>query len=1026
MENHDTIFKNPPSRYRGAPFWAWNSVLDKETLQRQIEVFREMGLGGFHMHPRAGLRTEYLGDEFMELVKFCNEKAKELDMQCYLYDEDRWPSGFAGGLVTKEKRYRQQYLILRPENSEPDSLNIINRTPLARYSINIRDSFMTGYKRLTAGEDAEAGGAVWIAELGVAGDNPRYNNQAYVDVMSKEAIDRFIEITFDKYYDAVGGDFGKSVPAIFTDEPQVAWKDRLGFADEQRPIVSPFTGDFDETFYTAYGISILDHFPEVIWERCGYAVSKIRYLYHKHINERFAEAFSDNIGGWCGKHNIKLTGHMMTEENLSAQTFCAGEIMRHLSSFQLPGIDMLCDRYELTTAKQAQSVSRQYGRSGVMSELYGVTNWDFDFRGHKTQGDWQAALGVTLRVHHLTWVSMNGEAKRDYPASIGEQSPWYKEYPYIEDHFARLNTALTQGKPVVRVGMIHPVESAWLYFGTHENTDRVLREIDSDFERITKWLVHGLIDFDYISESLLPELTSEEASFPLRAGEMEYEAIIVPSCATLRETTYKRLKSFKKAGGKVIITGRLPEYVDAEEPADINVFVRECKIAPLTPDGIINAIEEYRDVNVFNSDKTRADGMAYQMRENEDGSKWLFVCNAAKTPKDVVNRRELTVVVKGAYNPVVYNTITGEITPASAEKADGQTFVKHTFFEQTSLLLKLNPAMSAGDCLSKTKSEHSEASCIKTPEHSTTQTLSLPASYVLSEPNCAILDVCEYAFDDGVWQPAEEVLRIDNEFRRRLGLPLRRSALAQPWVREEKDIGKHTLRLRFTIDSLLELSGCSLALENSENTEIVLNGETVKSKPAGFFTDRCIKTIPLPSLRAGKNELVLTIDYNDYSDVEWCYLLGNFGVDLAGRRYTLTALPECIAYGDFTRQKLPFYAGNLTYISEMELDAGHYELEVPFFRAPLLRVAVDGGDKGIIALSPYKLDLGELSPGKHTVSITSYGNRVNAFGALHNSDPELIWYGPDSWRTEGSFFAYEYQIRPMGVLTSPVIARRLD
>ena len=60
-----------------------------------------------------------------------------------------------------------------------------------------------------------------------------------------------------------------------------------------------------------------------------------------------------------------------------------------------------------------------------MSELYGVTNWDFDFMGHKGQGDWQAALGVVLRVHHLTWVSMKGEAKRDYPASIGYQVPWF-------------------------------------------------------------------------------------------------------------------------------------------------------------------------------------------------------------------------------------------------------------------------------------------------------------------------------------------------------------------------------------------------------------------------------------------------------------------------------------------------------------------------------------------------------------------------------------------------------------------------
>ena len=115
---------------------------------------------------------------------------------------------------------------------------------------------------------------------------------------------------------------------------------------------------------------------------------------------------------------------------------------------------MLRKDMELTTVKQAQSSSRQYGREGVMSELYGVTGWDFDFRDYKFYGDWQAALGVTLRVPHLSWMSMEGEAKRDFPASIFYQSPWYQEFPYVEDHFARTGWAMSKGDAVVRVGVI--------------------------------------------------------------------------------------------------------------------------------------------------------------------------------------------------------------------------------------------------------------------------------------------------------------------------------------------------------------------------------------------------------------------------------------------------------------------------------------------------------------------------------------------------------------------------------------------
>ena len=105
------LFKNPTSEYRGKPFWAWNGVLHKDKLLEQIEYFKEMGLGGFYMHTRAGMATEYLSDEFMGLIKSCAEKAKEEEMLPCLYDEDRWPSGAAGGFVTKNPEYRQKCLL---------------------------------------------------------------------------------------------------------------------------------------------------------------------------------------------------------------------------------------------------------------------------------------------------------------------------------------------------------------------------------------------------------------------------------------------------------------------------------------------------------------------------------------------------------------------------------------------------------------------------------------------------------------------------------------------------------------------------------------------------------------------------------------------------------------------------------------------------------------------------------------------------------------------------------------------------
>ena len=117
------LFKNPTSEYRGAPFWAWNCKLEKDELLRQIEVFKEMGLGGYHMHVRTGMATEYLSDEFLALIKACVEKGKEEGMYSYLYDEDRWPSGSAGGLITKNKENRQKFILFTPVSYEENDYN---------------------------------------------------------------------------------------------------------------------------------------------------------------------------------------------------------------------------------------------------------------------------------------------------------------------------------------------------------------------------------------------------------------------------------------------------------------------------------------------------------------------------------------------------------------------------------------------------------------------------------------------------------------------------------------------------------------------------------------------------------------------------------------------------------------------------------------------------------------------------------------------------------------------------------------
>ncbi|MBQ9099726.1 MAG: hypothetical protein IJY50_09905 [Clostridia bacterium] len=1017
-----SLFQSPTSEYRGTPFWAWNSDLEEKELLRQIDVLQKMGFGGFHMHVRAGMSLPYLSDTFMDRIEACVEKARSNKMLAWLYDEDRWPSGFAGGLVTKDPQFRQRFLVFAPlldENGSTYSFAFSQTISadgvkigkdkgaiLGTYDIVLDENgSLRSYRLLKDGEKAE--GIIWQAYLQVSPTSPRFNNQSYVNTLDKKAMDRFIEITYEAYKKRVGKDFGGVVPAMFTDEPQFARKQTLSFAQSLKSVLLPWTEDLPDTFQAAYHEDLLTHLPELIWEKADGKPSTVRYHYHDHVCQRFTEAFADNCGNWCKEHGLALTGHMMQEPTLHSQTGAVGEVMRAFRSFELPGIDMLADRREYTTAKQAQSAAHQYGREGVMSELYGVTGWDFDFRRHKISGDWQTALGVTIRVPHLSWVSMKGEAKRDYPASINYQSPWYQEYNYIEDHFARVHTALTRGCPVVRVGVIHPVESYWMHWGPSEQTALAREQLDNNFKHVTEWLLFGSIDFDYISESLLPELC-ETGSAPLQVGKMAYDVIVVPGCETLRSSTLDRLEAFQKAGGKLIFMGKAPTFADAvESPRPAALYEKSDSIA-FSRSALLDALEPYRLVEIRNASGAISNDLLHQYRKDGD-CHWLFVARG-KLPynHDLENKQIIRVTIKGQYAAELYDSMNGTIAPLDSVQKNGNTVLNFTLHAHDSLLIKLTPFV--GDRKIDKKAAYHAVTPVDIPAR---------VNYTLDEPNALLMDMAELKLDDEAWRPVEELLRADTAIRKQLKYDVWGSSHCQPWCMEGKD-DVHQVKLRFTFESEIDVKGAKLAAELPDDATIVLDGKALCNKPDGFYVDHDIRTYALPTFQAGTHVLELTFAYDTHSALEWCYLLGEFGVYNAGRYNTITKLPAKLGFTDITKQYLPFYSGKLTYHVPVESPTDKLKVRVCQYRASTVLVSANGGVPQQASLAPFTVIL-DANKGANVIDLDAYISRTNGFGPVHLADRNMEYVSPKGWRTEGDSWTYEYLLHEEGICSSPVI-----
>ncbi|KPK65735.1 MAG: hypothetical protein AMK73_02150 [Planctomycetes bacterium SM23_32] len=1019
MEDVREAFAEPGSAYRGKPFWAWNGKLDSEELRRQIRVMHRMGLGGFFMHSRVGLATEYLSEEWFRMVRACVDEARKLGMEAWLYDEDRWPSGAAGGLVTRDPRcqHKNLQMVIR----EPGEARF-DEEPLALFSARLSGTDATDVRRL--GPDGlgavEPADAKLLAFFVVA-DAPSswYNDATYLDTMSHEAVQRFIEVTYDAYRERIGEEFGPLVPGIFTDEPNHGGLYGGPLYEMKREARLPWTPKLPEVFRDRYGYDILDHLPELFFRVDGRELSQPRHHYHDCKTFLFVDAFGRQIYEWCEENGLKFTGHVLSEESLKSQTSVVGSAMRFYEFMQAPGIDILTEHgHEYATAKQCSSVLRQTGRRWLLSELYGCTGWDFPFEGHKAVGDWQAACGINLRCQHLSWYTMAGQAKRDYPASIHYQSPWWEHYPAVEDYFGRVDAVMSRGRAVRRLLVVHPVESVWARTTISWHQDEGISRLEADFERLIQWLLDGHVDFDFGDEEMMARLAAVEAADgpTLKVGEAPYAVALVPPTETLRGTTLALLRDFKQAGGKVVFCEPVAGHVDALASEEAAALAGECECVPMEKDAVVAAVEDARLVGIADANGAQKANVLYLLHREGDELR-LFMCNADRRN----GTGPLSVSVQATGNVQLWDAETGRRYAVAAEQAHGGVRFATSLAPSGSRLFVVTPA---------------EEDLPPVPAFTEVTALQIADdgwTAELTEPNVLVLDMPEHRIGDGEWQEPLEVLKADGEIRKAVGLPLRGGSMVQPWARRKTEgpSGPFALRYRFHVDEAPP-GPLHLAIEQPHRLSIGLNGRAVSTDAeCGWWVDRSLRLLPLDegALKVGENELLVAGTMDDETNLEICYLLGDFAVTVDGADARITGPLSRAGLGDWREQGLPFYSGSVVHRADVQLKRGQGDrvfVEVPEFRGACARVLVDGREAGVIGWQPHELEVTDLLPreGQARLAVEVVGHRRNAFGPLHHAESHPRWTGPETFVTAGEQWQDDYNLVPVGLMAAPRLSIR--
>ncbi|MCD6365004.1 MAG: hypothetical protein J7M14_03930 [Planctomycetes bacterium] len=1040
-------FADPPSRYRGKPFWAWNGKLEPQHLRRQIGVMHEMGLGGFFMHSRVGLDTPYLSDEWFECIDACIDEAGKLGMEAWLYDEDRWPSGAAGGLVTRKAEFRRRSLVMRELKSTAAlkwSKNI-----LAAFTAAVDGAHANDVKRIARNKHPRKlpkGRTILVFTVRIDPPSSWYNGNTYLDTMNPKAVEEFIRVTHEAYRKRCGRHFSKTIPGIFTDEPNYGTALGKGVIEADKAdgaVQVPWTGKLPAVFRKRYGFDIIDHLVEVFLDVDGRAVSPTRWAYFDCITHMFVDAFARQVGLWCDKHNMQYTGHVLGEETLSSETAVVGSPMRFLEHMQAPGMDLLTEiRREYDTAKQVSSVARQFGRKWRLSETYGTSGWQFPLVGHKAVGDWQAALGINLRCHHLSWYTMEGQAKRDYPASILDHSPWWRIYPKVEDYFARVHVAMTRGSEVRDLLVIHPVESMWTLCRRGWREDPRTGKYDQMLIDLRDSLLAGNIDFDYGDEDILArhgKVARMAGQVVLKVAKATYKAVVVPPMVTIRGSTVDLLERFRAAGGKIVFAGKAPQYVDARPSGAASALARECAHAPAKGKALPAAVEVARQISIIDGDGNQIAPTLYLLRQDKEAF-YLFVCNTgydwtrrqfrgvADIPVAKRTARFENVRIRGSFGgalgrPIELDADTGEIFSADAKRSDGQWEIR-TSLEALGSRLFVIPR-------SKTSLRPPKRKVLKNVR---SQSLGRgPWNITLSEANCLVLDRPRYKIGHGPWRKADEILRVDHAVRDALGVPRRGGRMVQPWARRKaENPPKIPVTLSYAFNVKAVPSGeLFLAIERPQLFGVSLNGADVNpDAECGWWVDRSCRRLGLDAsmLRTGRNEITLTCHYDEnHPGLEIIYLLGAFGTKVSGTSVSMTAPPKSLMVGDWARQGLAFYGGAVRYCRTIRAKLRKGQrlfVRVRGYEGAAVRVLVDGCVAGVIAWEPNEVEITRFAGAAPVdLQIEVISHRHNSHGPLHLADELPTWIGPGQFGGAGKW-TDAYRLVRCGLTAPPVLITR--
>lgn len=676
-EDFEKRFYNPPEEFSPAPLWFWYGRLDKAELSRQIDEMVDKGVYNAFMHPRAYFLTQYLEEEWWDVVGHVIKYSRKKGFRPWIYDEYAWPSGTAGSTfiyssqkpsrvlaegernMAKGLKYRVFELNGPAAPAEAFVSGEGKEKPVAAVFMQMdgRGGILEDSLRELTGEETDTPDFAAMIPPGAEAGNfklmvfYKYAVPTAVDYLNKETIKSFIKYTHEAYKKRYGEHFGTLIPGVFFDEIFNA-ADRIVWTDA-----------FEREFAERMGYDIKKYLPLLIYDGAG--APKVRRDYFEVLTTLYEEAFFEQIGNWCEENGLLLTGH--TEEELALHPLRQGDYFRTMRHLHIPGGDCHDYRYRYPRKitpiepKGAVSVARLYGRKRAMSEAMGGGGWATSLQEFKRGVNVLAAMGINFFVLHGFYCETKHQGSQgDWPASFFLQNPYWKNFKVFSRYISRLSYMGSVGKPVCRVGLLYPIASVYESFRDGK-ADEEGERLAGLYHAILEELLCNQIDTDVLDEASI--CAASVGGGVLKAGEEAFEAVIIPEADCLGVRALQKLREFEEKGGGIIL------YARREKAGIRHSFRRPALIE--ARDG--KWLERLKQLKLIEPDFEIIEGNKEEVRYYRrivDNTPYFLVVNACDRVKKIIAR------FRARGKPYLFNIETGSRSEIINYSAAGEEYTE--------------------------------------------------------------------------------------------------------------------------------------------------------------------------------------------------------------------------------------------------------------------------------------------------------------------------------------------------------------